>query len=265
MSKGMVTVIPFFALSGLAIALAQPKPYPLDYKMPEHRVSYYSPRIHRLLAQWPPKYVPLKPEGENPIWMKPIRTKGKSNYFGVVKRVSIQAPLAKVAEAIEDFEGSPNLFPEVIRVQKTAEDGNFISTLWEREPPVFFAPRIRYQQSYLIDRSKSSRRLYRYQLKTSDTVNFSDGLIVLEKEGESATRLIAWDFFESDFGIVKTLAEGAIWKRALEGSYKGDITFKAHVEHPDWGRKQLREESDRMLAKFPVEPYTFVEDFEIGD
>jgi len=248
-----------------ALVLAKPKVYPLDFKMPEHRASYYSQRLHRLLASWPPKYVPAKHEGENPIWMRPIRTKGKPNYFGIVKRVSIQAPLAQIAATIENFEASPDLFTDVIQVRKTMEDGNFVTTYWEREPPVFLAPRIRYQQSYLIDKSNPVRLAYRYQLKTSDSVSFSDGLIVIEKEGENGTRLIAWDFFETDFGLLKTLAENAIWRRALEGSYKGDVTFKAHAEHPDWNRKQLQAEAERMLERFPVEPFTFLEEFEIGE
>jgi len=238
------------------------KPYSIEEKIPGAKESFYSERISNVLKSWPPKYIPETSDGPNPIWVRAIRTKDKPNYIGLVKRVTIKAAIERVTELIEGFEKYKELFDEIVSVKVKMRDQNRVWTSWERDSPAFFIPNIKYEQVYAIDSSSPDKRVYRYQLISGNSVNNSDGIIVVEKAGE-LTRLSAWDFFDANWGLARTLAEGLIWKRALEGSYKGDAAFLSKAEHPDWNHDQIESASKKLLERFPVDPIQFLEDFSL--
>jgi hypothetical protein len=235
--------------------------YPIEDKIPGAKESYYSDKIFNVLANWPPKYIPAS-EGANPIWVRGIRTKDKPNYIGLVKRVLIKAPLERIAKLIEEIEKNKEIFPEIIQVKVTSQDQNRIWTAWERESPSFLIPNIKYEQAYVMDTRSPDKKIYRYQLVSGNSVNNSDGIIVIERIG-SFTRLIAWDFFDANWGLARTLAEGLIWKKALEGSFKGDASFLYKAENPEWNRSQIEDATSSLLDKFPVDPVQFLDNFSL--
>ncbi len=233
--------------------------HPLEETLTEGKQSYYSPRMASLLKSWPPPGIPeLTPEG-NPIWMQAVRTKEQSSYIGVQKRIYIAAPLRRVRAIIDDFAHYPDLYPEVNSVKMTVQDGNKMEVAWERKAPAFFLPNVRYETIYLSDDRSPNRMIYRYQLKKGNSVNFSDGLIVLEKRGESVTVLTAFDFFDMDWGLLRAVAESSVWKRVLDGSYVADAALKAMAEHPEWNASQIETESKRLQEAYPLSEIVYVD------
>jgi HD-GYP domain-containing protein (c-di-GMP phosphodiesterase class II) len=105
---------------------------------------------------------------------------------------------------------------------------------------------------YLIDRSSPSRTIYRYQLHQSGKLKNSDGLIVVEKAGK-AVRYTEYDFWDADYGLLKTLAPSKIWTASVEGIYQSDVAIQLKAEHPDWDYAKVRKESEEAKKGFPFE------------
>jgi hypothetical protein len=221
--------------------------------------SLYSEKIHKFLDHWPPKWIPDHKSETNPVWVRGIKTPDKNLYIGTLKQLWIQAPLEKVAAVIDLFDLYPEFFDEVKKVKVLERDGNKLTVFWERNSPAFFIPNIKYEMIYIIQKVSDHKTIYRYQLKKGNSLNFSDGLIVLEA-AEDGTKVTGIDFYDANWGLAGALASGKIWRKSIEGGYKGDIAFKMRVEHPDWSPKQIRTESERMLDRFPVEPIQYVDD-----
>lgn len=228
----------------------------LGEKISDARESLYTSKLINYLKKWPLLLNFEKQKDGNPVFMTAIKTLTEDNYIGVEKQIFIQAPILKVSEVIENFENYPNVFEGVKSVKVVKRDGNCITTQWERQSPVFFVPNIKYEQVYIIDRSNNQKIIYRYQLKKGNSLLFSDGIIVLDTIANQ-TRLTAIDFYFANWGILKSIANNRIWKGSLEGSYRGDISLKAHIEHPEWTKDQLIKESESELHHFPVESIQF--------
>jgi hypothetical protein len=107
---------------------------------------------------------------------------------------------------------------------------------------------------YLTDLQKPDRKIYRYKLRQEGKIKLSDGIIVIEAEKTGGTRYTEYDFWDANWGPVKTFAPGRIWKDSVEGIYLSDIAIKLKAEHPDWSYKRIAEESKGLMEKFPYEP-----------
>ena len=77
----------------------------------------------------------------------------------------------------------------------------------------------------MIDRSHPGRVISRQQLIDGNSLNSSDGLVVLEKR-DNVTRLSIVTFFDPDAGPFRPLVDGVIWKRNMENSFKDDTAFE---------------------------------------
>jgi hypothetical protein len=263
------TELPVPVLSSTPVQLPNPAPtqvlkkfYPIQDPIPLAKESIYSKKIYKVLKDWPPSYIPKGFDQAHPIWIRAVRTKGNSDYIGVVKKVFIPVALEKVAALMESFEKYKEIFPEVVEVKITERQANYVYTHWERESPAFFVPNIKYDQVYAIDNRSPDRKIYRYQLISGNSVNFSDGLVVLERVQEG-TILTAWDFFEGNFGLAKTFAEGHIWKRVMQGTVRADLSFIAKAEHPSWTLKQIEEASKKLMEDQSLDSVPFLQNFEM--
>lgn len=236
----------------------QARVHPIDEVIPEGRESPYSNRLIQLLRKWPMRDIPKTLPTENPIWMKMVRTPGKATYIGCEKLMMIKAPLKNVIALMEAYEAYPEMYDGLKTVRIVERDGNKILTFWERYSPAFFVPNIKYEQVYLIEHPSEQRAIYRYQLKSSKSVNFADGFVVLDAVGNS-TRLTSIDFFDANWGLLGALALGRIWRESVENDYRGSIAFKSKAEHPEWNLEELKKESERVLTQFPVEPIQYAE------
>lgn len=219
--------------------------------------SIYSGKLHRLTKRWPPENIEKNWEDVRPYWIRGIKTEKNSLYIGSQKQLLIRANLKRVSFLIQDFESYPTFYHDLKHVRVIAREGNKVTTFWERYSPVFFLPNIKYEQVYISD-TTDKRVTIRYQLKSANSINFADGLLVLEAEGEF-TRLTAFDFFDAQWGILGGIAPGKVWNESFKNSLKDDMALKSHAEHPEWSRDQIFKESDKILDLFPPDPIQYID------
>jgi len=246
------------AFTGLISSLAflGAAPYPLSYIDPAAKQSQYSKLLPKLLEHWP---LPTNSIPDTrPVSVRAIRTPDRPYYIGMVKHFTVHVPMERAAEVIEKFEDYPKIWEDLVTVKVESTEGNRTVTSWVRKSPTFLMANIRFRMAYIVDKSVPDRISYRQQLIDSNTINYSDGLIVLDKIAPDSTRMSIILFFDADFSILRGLIEGVIWRRSVEGSFKDDIAFRARVEHPDWNLKRITQEAEDALDhnSFDQIPYT---------
>lgn len=247
-------------ISSAAAPIAVPKhKYPIDAAIPNGIPSVYTERLKPVIKEWPRKEIPTDPAKLTPIWMRVVRNPEQDFHVGIIKRYITNAPLKRVEEAMDDFASYKIVFPTLKLVEITGRDENLIHTRWEHQPPIFFLPNARYEQSYIIDKSNPKRLLYRYQLITGVHVEHTDGFYAIEAIDENRTMLTGYDFFQPDLGPLKVFGAGRVWHDGTEASFKGDMSMKLHIENPKWGAGKIQEEVEKILEKYPVHPLTEIE------
>jgi len=237
---------------------SSPLKYSIDIKLPDVIESRYSDQLYKVLKHRPLSRIPAVTL-DNPYWYRAIRTPGETDYIGMVRRMYVDASAEKVASVFEDFENYNKLFDGLIKVNVTETDGNKFTTSWTREPPIFLAANIHYRMIYLIDKTDPSRLVLRYQLKDSNTLKTTDGVIVIESQ-ERGTWVTIFDFFDVNWGVAKTLAPNRIWGDSIMGGLISDLSVKMRVEHQDWTYKRVRSEA-AQLAKKSLDPVIYLEQF----
>ncbi len=225
--------------------------YPVGEKL-DGPQSAYTTLLLQILKNWPPKHIDYGLQGDGPINIRCIETAGNPLYIGLEQFMEIDAPFERVAAVLDDFAHYKDLFPDFEDIHVVSQDKNKFVLFWEQHIPVFFIPNVKYEINYLIDSSVPSRRVYRYQLRKSENMRNNDGMIVIEKR-EARTRYTEWDFYDADWGLLKTVAPGRIWKESVEGIYLSDAAIRLKAEHPDWDYPKVKKESKKMLEQFPVD------------
>ena len=223
--------------------------YSIQDRIEGAKQSNYTSQVLALIQSWPPRDMPVPENEAHPVRIEGIRTPGNSNYIGLRKSVLIHAPVARVEQVFEDFPDYDSVFPGVIKV-KMQKDANRFTTHWERESPAFFIPNIRFEEVF-VSEDQGDRRFYRYQLRNGNSVNYADGLVVIEPKAAD-TLVSSYDFFEGDFGIAKVFAESKIWSDTLESYETSDLALKAKSENPDWKRKQIEASVEQYFKRNPM-------------
>ncbi len=265
----------FFSL----LARADIEKFQLNSRL-EGPESAYTSAIVKWIEQWPPKGLAslsgedlgkTKSFDESPVKIQCIQTSGNQFYIGLRQEMRIYAPLSRVEGVLDDIDHYQYLFPGYKDIHVVSRTGNRWLTYWEQDIPLFFVPNVKYFITYLMDKPSPTRKFYRYKLKESRNLRFSDGLIVLEEkalQGTSSivTDYVEFDFFDADWGVLKTLAPGKIWKESVEGIYLSDAAIKLKAEHSEWSYQDISKESRKFLSRYPIEPMVekkvvFNEDF----
>lgn len=247
-----ILLITTFTLVWLHAATAAERLWSCSDTLTEAIPTQYTSKLIRTLQNWPPKSIATPIKTGNPVWYRAIETPEDNLYIGQVKRVVINAPISLVSQLIEDFEAYPRLFEAVKNVKIVARENNKVTVRWERYSPAFFIPNIKYELIYIIDHKSSTHIAIRYQLKSGNSVKTSDGIIVLESQGDS-TVLTGYDFFSASFGLAGAIAKGKIWHDSLEGTFRGDLTFKFRAENPSWSQKEIKKHTDQAVKDFPIQ------------
>lgn len=214
--------------------------------------SPYTGALVKMLKEWPPAGMIYSSHDENPVVLQCYSTADRPDMVGVRQAMMVNTPLEAVAAVLDDFDHYPELFPDLKGVQVLSRDRNRLVTAWEERIPIPFVPNVKYRMAYLIDSSIAGRRVYRYQFLQGNYLKSDDGIIVLEKAEDGKTRYTEFDFFESDSGLAKTFAPDRIWRDSIEGIYKSDVAVKLRAEHPDWKYDRIRDETEKVLEKYPV-------------
>ena len=212
--------------------------------------SVYTHLMIDLVKHWPPKRLKLAEASEIPT-LTCLSTENEKYYVGVEHFLKIQAPLERVFAVVSDVDHYQSLFPGFEQVKILEQNQNLWTILWEQTIPVFFIPNVKYETYYLIQREKN-RTFIRMQLKNSTKINHTDGLITLESRG-GATLYTEYDFFDADYGILKTLAPGRIWKDPVEAMFLSDLAVRFKSENPGLSYADITKKTKAVLAKFPLE------------
>lgn len=240
-------VLLFFATHGVA-----EQKYPLTAPL-DGPTGPYTQILLDLVKEWPPKETDLTTVGSGLLRLQCFDTPGDSDVIGIEQVMHVAAPLARVKEVVDDIDHYKEIFSGYDDIHVEERDGNRWLTFWEQHIPVFLVPNVKYRMTYLIDTSVKGRVVYRYQLKAAGQIKTSDGIIVLEDDGQGATRYTEYDFFKAEYGLLKTFAPGRIWKDSVEGMFLSDVAFKLRAEHPDWSLLLVHDKAKKALEGFPAE------------
>ena len=209
-----------------------------------------SGRLLNALKHWPPATLSL--DQGRPEFIRGIRTPGNDDLIGMVKYFVVQVPIEKVVRLNEAFGDYPNIWKDVLSVKIEVQEKNRIVTEWTRKAPAFFLPKVHYRMVTLIDKSNSTRVIYRHQLVDGNLVKTSDALVIADKISDSKTRISVLNFFTPEIGPFRSLVSGKIWRQSLENGFKEDIAFRARIEHPEWSIDRVTEEAEQTLDSFPI-------------
>ena len=198
------------------------------------------------IAKWPSKLLPPNaPESRVSVKLVAITTPGHAHAIGVGQAMLVEAPIADVRKVMEDFEHYQQLFFEFKDIHVVERDGNRVTMFWEQPIPLPFVPNTTYTTYFYTLDKDPAHIFYRYQLKSSNTLKYSDGIMVLDRIDSKTTRYTEYDFFDADWGIAASLAPARIWRDSLRDIYLTDIAIKLRAEHPDWTFDKLRQESKK--------------------
>lgn len=237
--------------------ISESKLFRLNEMAPGVKKSYYSQSILKFLEHWPPPTLALT--DERPVIIRAIKTPDRPNYMGMVKHSEINVSLKKVEAITERFEDYSKIWDDILSGKVISFDRNRSVTEWVRKAPAFFLPKVHYRMLYTSDKSFPGRIVYRQQLIDGNMLNFSDSIVVLEKLAEDRTRVTVLNFFDTDFGLLRRVAESKIWKTMLQNGFKDDIAFRAKLEHPDWDVDQITKEANKALDRFPIDEVQYTE------
>jgi hypothetical protein len=200
------------------------------------------------IKEWPKRRLPLAATGSSAQSVKLVAysTPGREHAIGIGQSMRVAAPLEAVRKVMEDFDHYKDLFFDFKDVHLEERDGNRVVTYWEQSIPIPFVPNTKYSTWFYILDGGPDRAVYRYQLKSSNSLLYSDGLMVLERDGPGSTLYTEYDFFDASWGIAASFAPARIWRDSLKGIYDSDIAIKLRAEHLDWDYGKVRRESKRL-------------------
>ncbi len=171
-------------------------------------------------------------------------------YIGVEQRLNIKAPIKQVIDTVDNIDEYKNLFLGYKDVRIISRDRSRWLTFWEQIVPVIFVPNIKYEMIYATDVPTPQQKIYRYQLKKSDTLTSSDGFILLTyDEKEKQTNYIEYDFINAQWGMAQVLGESRIWRESVEGIVHSDLAIKFKSENPSWTSQKARDAAQKELPK----------------
>lgn len=248
-----------FVIAGGHCLVAAPAPqlnltvtkYPLTQTIKETE-SQYTRLFLKMIENWPKQKIPLAGPNGRTLHVKVFETPENSDYIGIEQGMMVSAPLTDVSAVLDDVGNYVKLFPGFEDIHVESHDANKFDVYWENIIPVFFISNIKFWTTYIVDKSNPNRHVYRAQLREKKGLNASDTLIVLETEGTS-TKYSEYDFFDADYGILKTLAPKRIWKESVEAIIISDLAIKLKAEKPQMSYEDIQTEAKKQTGTYPLD------------
>jgi hypothetical protein len=169
------------------------------------------------------------------------------NAIGVIQRMHVHAPLSTLAHVLDDFPAYAELFPDLIRVEATkGEEPDTLLVKWTEEAPVIFMSNLVHEISYKMYNAPT-QKVYRYSLKASRHLKYSEGQIVLLKDGENDTQFLEMDFYNADWSLLKILGSSRIWDENVKQLAQSDLAVKLKAENPAMSNRDARRKSEKSV------------------
>ncbi len=242
------------------VQAAQPSPLPMSSPSPSASpsgfasiASLYAVPLARILKQWSqnPPSVWFGPA--EPIAVRALETPHNSTYIGLAEFEEIHAPLSRVAGILEDYGNYPKLFDDLVRVEVRGRQGKQFVVFTQQGIPVPFVPDETNEMVYQIDSTNSGQKSYLYALRKSNHLKFNDGFILLTQVSENTTAYFELDFWDADWGFIKSFGDSRIWAGSIRALAQADLAIKLRAENPGWEPGRAKKESakwaDRLDAR----------------
>lgn len=237
----------------LAAALA-PLKHPLNENPPDSKPGPMRNALATVAQNWIAKPRLLQPvlksEKARQVDLVCFETPGMPGGIGIGQSMTINVSIDQVRKVIEDFDHYKDIFFTFKEVTASDFDGNRLITHWEESIPIPFTDNTKYSTYFYIDNRNSDHAFYRYQLRESNSLKYSDGLIVLDRLNHNDaknTRYTEYDFY--DGSAAPSVMMNRVWRDSLREIYYSDIAIKLKSEHPDWDYKNIRIESKRLWSE----------------
>ncbi len=221
---------------------------------PEGPTTAYTALLETIEAEWKPKPLPAEKFDKGPLKILCYSHPGRGFYIGAEVWQTINAPIAQVEKVINDADHYPDMFFAFDEIKKTQTTPTGWVVFWKHPIPVPFIPDLRYETTYHISKDKPGRVSYRYQMKEPITLLKSvDGLIVLDKDGEKATRIVQYLFLDGKYGPLEAFAPSKIWRENTTDVVSANLGIKLRAENPAWSRDKLKEEIQKGVDEKRIE------------
>jgi hypothetical protein len=214
-------------------------------------VSPYTAPVAALARGWPPKDLASLRERPGDVKIRCLTHPGDGLYIGAVQFMHVNAPLAKVREILESYPDYAKLFDGLAVSEVRERQGDRLTLYTEQTIPFPFIPNEKTETYYLTTFPAPDRVFYRYQLKASNHLKFSDGLSVAEAT-PSGTDYYEYDFFDADWGMAKALGAAKLWRESLNGFYQSSLAVKLKAESPGASFADIRRRSIEGTRSEPL-------------
>ncbi len=159
-----------------------------------------------------------------------FQTPGNDTYIGVEREYIIHAPYENVVSELDRFENYGQLFPEMKKVEVSEKNNDWVKVNFEQKAPLFFVPNTKYALKYQQITCGKDCKIYRFKLQNGNNLKFSDGFMMVTKKDDSSTTFLGLDFFDADWGILKSISKDQIWTQSLRGFIRSDYSVKFKTE-----------------------------------
>lgn len=206
--------------------------------------SPYTEAIAAAAANWPPAELgelkrALEPDKEQ-VALLCFVTHGDDLYLGLAQYQVIAAPFDRAVAALDDIPGYVGIFDGLLVSRVEQKEEGRLSVFSEQRIGVPLARNEKDEIIYWISEQAAPRRkVYRYQLKSSNHLRSDDGLIVVEAAGSGKTEYTEYDFYDADWGLARALGRDRIWKENIRGLAQTTLAIRLKAEHPDWSPAQI--------------------------
>ncbi len=176
----------------------------------------------------------------------------EKNYIGLGQFMLVKAPLSSVTETLESFAKYPKWFQGLVKniVQPQDKKSEFLVSS-EQLVPLPFIENIKTTMIYTIQKLEK-QVLFRYQLKSSNTLIHYDGMIELQELTPGEVAFVEYDYILADWGLGKMLGSKSIWTETLKGIVQTDLAIKLRVENVAFTDQEVKNKSSNMVDKVSI-------------
>ncbi len=173
-------------------------------------------------------------------------------YIGLGQFMLIKAPLNNLSDTLESFAKYPNWFQGLKKntALPQVRKGEFLVSS-EQRVPIPFVENVKTTMIYSIQKLEK-KVLFRYQLKSSNTLIHYDGLIELQELASGEVAFVEYDFILADWGLGKWMGADSIWTETLKGIVQTDLAIKLRVENLNLTDQEVKDKSLKMVDKVSI-------------
>jgi hypothetical protein len=213
----------FFAL--LVILTVQANAFDKAGPWSEAKDGHYTKKIAELYDQWSRSQNNLNvTEKSDHLSLEGIRTEGDKTYVGILAKTFVKSSINDLIKVLQEIGAYQKIYPDLDEVSFKADPSNDFEIHWAFSGPM--GTHTIYDTVQRVQRVGPSRGALIYQLKKSDDVIETDGLIFLQESGKNS-KYLSVDFFNAKWGIAGSFFKNKIWETTFDNTQKATLAIKS--------------------------------------